>query len=647
MKTKFLVPAMAMVTLGLFAGCSSDSADSSSPVSLNEKEFSGEYALVDLQDAKTHLARYRRSVVDSWQFDSSSAETSENVALPIDSALQNENFAIDADVVVKDDSTYTVASAGVDGDGFAWILQVEDGAVVYSWRENAKSDWQKFKTEKDFDKNRLNNVRIERAEAVIVVSVNGKIVAAFRDEVNGSLVLKGELTIGFDKKELDKCHCKNGRVEQLGLEVVDEIEDIPVDSVQEPDTLDVPVDTSVVSSDSVVTTWIAEWDFNEASNVGFDATENGHDATIGEGAVPSVEGIASFDGESGFTVSLDSNININEFVVEARVKPTQFGTMQNIIVAEPPGRGVDGWQLRIDESVLTVHLRDTDKDGDDWTILPGKAMALDEWCEIRLERSADSVKLFQNGEIAVAEAYTGDLTQMAYDWSIGYDGMQQDFHERYFVGEMDYVRFGKFEGFTVGAVAPKNQKLLAAWEFNEPKFIGLDRMANNSTHYLVGSPLVAATTLELDGRSGLQVNLSKTFRRNTFAVEARVKPAAFGEMQNIIVAEPPGRYGDGWIIRLDSGVVTAHFRDEDTDGTTWNVYSGKKLALGEWNDIRVERSADSIKIFQNGELTASAETKGDVSQLGYNIGIAYDAMNQAKHDRYFNGEIDYIRYYGL
>ena len=37
--------------------------------------------------------------------------------------------------------------------------------------------------------------------------------------------------------------------------------------------------------------------------------------------------------------------------------------------------------------------------------------------------------------------------------------------------------------------------------------------------------------------------------------------------------------------------------------------------------------------------------KGDVSQLGYNIGIGYDAMNQAIHDRFFVGEIDYIRYF--
>ena len=647
MKKRVVVSAVASMAMMSLFGCTSGSDDSSSPVSIGEKESFGEVAVINAVDAKAHLAKYRRSVVDSWILADSASDLSKTAVVAIDSTLQNENFAIDADVVVEDDSVYTVASAGVDGNGFAWMVQIEKGSVVYSWRENAASEWRRFKTDKVFSKHDLNNIRVERAAKVVVVFVNGKIAAAFRDEVNGIFVLTGELTIGFDKNDSASCHCNNGRVEQIGVEVVNEIEDAPIDSVQVIDTLDVPVDTSVASSDSVVTDWIAEWNFNDSANVGLDVTTHGHDARKGEGYVRSVDGIAKFDGESGLMVSLDKNIKINDFVVEARVKPTKFGTMQNIIVAEPPGRGVDGWQLRIDEGVLTVHLRDAENSYVDWTVLPGKKMALDEWCEIRLERNADSVKLIQNGEVTVAAAYEGDLTQMAYDWSIGYDGMDQAFHDRYFIGEMDYVRFGVFKGFTEGVALTKNEWLLAAWEFNEPSFIGLDRMANNSTKVVVGTPTIADTTVSLDGNSGLPISLSKVFMRNTFAVEARVKPTKFAEMQNIIAAEPPGRYGDGWIIRLDEGRLTVHFRDEDTDGTQWNVYKGDSLALGEWTDIRVERTADSIMVFQNGKRTAWAGSKGDVSQLGYDIGIAFDAVNQAKHDRFFNGEIDYIRYYGL
>lgn len=629
--------------LGVLAGCSTSPSDSSSWGTVSEELSTvNNIARVNVVDAHSHLARYRHFVVDSWQLSDS---TSDTASVVVDS-LTNYGFAVEADVQVEDDSAYTIASAGVDGDSAAWVLQVEEGAVVYSWRNTADENWLKFKTEKALDLKKLNTVRVERAGIVVAIIVNGKIIDAFKDD-GKSAVIKGLFTIGFDARNPGKCHCNNGRVEQIGVETVDEIEDSPIDSVQVIDTLDIPLDTSAALNDSEVTEWIAEWNFNDAENVGLDVTGHGHNATAGEGSVSAFDGIASFDGKSGMMVSLDTDIRINEFVVEARVKPTQFATMQNIIVAEPPGRGVDGWQLRIDEGVLTVHLRDADSSYVDWSIYPGKEMILGEWNEIRLERNADSVKLFQNGELTVAVAYQGDLTQMCYDWGIGYDAMQQSFHDRYFIGEMDYIRFGVFKGFTEGTLVPKNEWLLAAWEFNEPEFVGLDRMANNSSKYVVGNAVVADTTLVLDGQSGMPVNLSRVFQRNTFAIETRVKPAAFAEMQNIIVAEPPGRYGDGWIVRLDDGVLTVHFRDEETDGTEWNVLKGKELALDEWTEIRVERTADSVIVFQNGERSVWAAAKGDVSQLGYNIGIGYDAMKQAKGDRYFNGEIDYIRYYGL
>lgn len=673
MRKQSVIFAIATVAVVGLLGCS-ETENSGAPVSVGESTpavdensspsviegksvLSEEILSVNTADAKAHLSKFRRSVVNSRQFKSSTSEESEDATIAIDSSFQNENFAVDATVEVEDDSTYTVASAGVDGDGSAWIVQVEDETVVYSWREKSGGDWHKFSTEKVCGKKKgAVNVRVERAESMIVIFVDGKIVAAFRDEVKGAFIVKGEFTIGFDKKETGKCHCENGHVEQIGVETVDEIEEEIIDEPEDPVEEEVPDTTvEVIEEPTEVAPdeWIAEWDFNDSADVGRDATGNGHDATIGEGSVSTVDGIATFDGNSGFSVDLDRALIINEFVVEARIKPTQFGTMQNILVAEPPGRGVDGWQLRIDEGVLTVHLRDTDKAGDDWSIFPGKRMTLGEWSEVRLERSADSVKLYQDGELTVAVAYTGDLTQMRYDWSIGFDGMQQAFHNRYFIGEMDYVRFGKFNGFgkfegsSETSLAAPSERLLVAWEFNEPSFIGLDRMANNSTHYEVGAPAIADTTLLLDGNSGLQVNLSKVFKRNTFAIETRVKPTKFAAMQNIIVAEPPGRYGDGWIVRLDDGVLTVHFRDEEADDVEWNVYEGEELALNEWTDIRVERSADSIKVFQNGVLTVSAPAKGDVSQLGYNIGIGYDAMMQALHDRFFVGQIDYIRYYGL
>lgn len=621
----------------------------------------GEVVVVGVADAKAHVGLYRHSVVNSWNF--ADAESAEKlVSVPVDSAIQNGDFAVDADVVVKNDSLYTIASAGLDGEGSSWMIQVENKEVIFSWRIGSDDDWHVFKTGACLQNDELNNVRIERAGNMTVISVNGEVKGAFTVKGRFSSV-KGSFTIGYDEGESENLHCDNGEVEQINVESVDSLEEVeevvvPEISADETEFVD-DADTSATDSmaeeaeepvdwtdDVESMEWIAVWNFDDSSNVGFDATGNGHQAKKGEGSVSSVNGIAKFNGASGFVVSLTDDLVINEFVVEARVKLAKYGRMQNIIVAEPPGRGVDGWQLRVDEGALTFHIRDNAIDYDDWNIFTGKIVELNEWTVIRVERSNDSVKVFQDGELTIVAAYKGDVTQMHYDWGIGYDAMQQAYHNRYFDGEMDYIRFGKFNGFSAGVLKTPKKTPLAAWEFNEPLFVGLDKMANNSTHYLVGFPVVVDSTVKLDGKSGLKIPLSKIFKRNEFSVEARVKPTAFGGMQNIIVAEPPGRYYDGWIIRADDGVLTVHFRDENVDGTEWNILEGEKLDLNEWNVIRVERTADSIKVFQNGHLTASAASKGDVSQISYDIGIGYDAMMQANHDRYFVGEMDYIRFYG-
>ena len=636
MNVKYLIPVAALASFGLLSACS-ESASSSVENSYEDGigSIGGIVASnTSFSTAKVKLSNYARSVANEWTTDTTT--TVQDTVSSFDASnLNGGNFAIEANVWVDSSDSCTIASAGIDGSGFAWALQIENGKVVLKWRKKKDDEWSVLNAEKKFRLGEWNDVRLEHVDSLSVLFVNGEIVGAYKHS-NSMGDLLGKIDFGFVKSATEKCDC-NGRISSIRIEY---IFDIPGEVSSSSSAV---IDSSVVDNGD----WIAAWEFNDASNVGRDATGNGHDATIGEGAVASVDGIATFDGRSGFSVKLAKDININDFVVEARVKPTKFGTMQNIVVAEPPGRGVDGWQLRVDEGVLTVHLRDTDKDDDDWNIFPGKKMALGEWSEIRLERSADSVKLFQDGELTVAAAYKGDLTQMGYDWSIGFDGMQQAFHNRYFIGEMDYVRFGALKEFSSGEVVQPAVKPLVAWEFNEPAFVGLDRMANNSTKFHVGNPVVEDTTVKLDGESGLQVALSSVFLRNTFAVETRVKPSQFSDMQNIIVAEPPGRYGDGWIIRLDNGVLTVHFRDEDVDGTQWNLYKGEKLVLNEWTDIRVERSADSVKVYQNGDLTIKAAARGDVSQLGYNIGIGYDAMKQAKHDRFFVGEIDYIRYCGL
>ena len=318
MKKSIVLPAFAsLAMLGLF-GCSSETSSSSMTGSVSEEQSTlNNLIRLNTADAQKHLARYRRSVVESWQL----SDTMSTASTEVDTTIQNDHFAIEADVQVEDDSAYTIVSAGVDGDSAAWMIQVENGAIAYSWRNQVAGEWLKFKTEKKLEKNTLTNVRMERAGDIVVFVVDGKVIDAFKSDATARVI--GSLTIGFDAMEQGRCHCRNGRIEQAILETVDEMENDSTETVDEINSVDVAADTAVVSKDTVVARWIAEWNFNDSTNVGLDATGNKHDAVVGEGTVTAADGIANFDGSSGFSVSyclvLFSAVTVTAFGVTSSV----------------------------------------------------------------------------------------------------------------------------------------------------------------------------------------------------------------------------------------------------------------------------------------------------------------------------------------
>ena len=595
---------------------------------------------VDISSAQARLAQCSRNVEHFWEVDG------DTLFIEIDDSFSDNGFAVEADVIIESHEGYiTLASAGVDGDADGWALRVENGIPFFAWRDaSTAGEWLKLEAQKPLKINQLETVRAERVDSLVVLSVDGEICAA--GLASGSIrSLEGSFTIGFDPTEVTEN--TPGRVMFVRFEKVHNMKIVHQETEMAPVKSMDPMDADI---DSSQTEWIAAWEFNDPSNIGRDYTGHGFDAVVGEGTVSNDEGVAYFDGASGLMVPFSDKLLLNEFVVETRIKLDNYGSMKNIIVAEPPGRGVDGWMLRVDEETLRLHLRDSEMDGDDWQIFAGKDLVLGQWMKIRVERSLDSIRVFQNGELTVAASYSGDVTQQRYDWAIGYDAMKQQYHERYFEGNIDYIRYGAFTGFSEGTLTKSDDskgQLLVAWEFNDPAFVGLDKMSNNSVKNPVGQVAIADKTLKLNGNAGLPVMLSSTFCRKNFAVETRVNPSAFGKIQNVLVAEPPGRYGDGWMIRIDDGVLRVHLRDENTDGTDWKIFTGKPLKLKEWNDIRVELSSQKVRIYQDGKQTLESDYSGDVSQLRYNLSIGYDSMNQQNHDRFFEGSIDYIRYYGL
>ncbi len=139
---------------------------------------------------------------------------------------------------------------------------------------------------------------------------------------------------------------------------------------------------------------------------------------------------------------------------------------------------------------------------------------------------------------------------------------------------------------------------------------------------------------------------SDTLGLKSLLWETRVFPTEYSSIMNIITTEPPGAFGDGWILRIENDSLYFLIRDTENDDD-WTKYNISLIEKNKWSEIRVECFQDSVKAFFNGNQVLSESYLGDVSDLTYQWGLGYDAVNQAIHDRYFIGEIDYIRYYGL
>lgn len=68
---------------------------------------------------------------------------------------------------------------------------------------------------------------------------------------------------------------------------------------------------------------------------------------------------SNFIGKNGLLIPLDEVFESKFFVVEVRFMPTKAADIGNIIAAEPPGRGIDGWQIRLSGAEILFIERDS------------------------------------------------------------------------------------------------------------------------------------------------------------------------------------------------------------------------------------------------------------------------------------------------
>ena len=211
--------------------------------------------------------------------------------------------------------------------------------------------------------------------------------------------------------------------------------------------------TDTAATDSVVvvdpvfemdTSLVLDLEFNDSLDAGRDFSGNGHHAVVAEGEVVVDSGLAYFDGASGLKISDGANIDLGDFFVEARILPKQLSGFRNIIVTEPPGYGPDGWILRIEKGKLMFYVRDAAWK-QDWAHIAVPNLQKDKWYDVRVECTTKSIRLFVDGDLKVEREISGDYSSLMYPWGVGYDAVNQDIHNRYFEGYMDYIRVGNFK----------------------------------------------------------------------------------------------------------------------------------------------------------------------------------------------------------
>jgi len=157
------------------------------------------------------------------------------------------------------------------------------------------------------------------------------------------------------------------------------------------------------------------------------------------------------DGTNGLIVPKNDIFRTKGFVVEVRFMPTDEGDLANLFVADPPGSGVDGWQVRFDGTEARFHIRDGSEGG--WNVYNAGEVSLNEWHVFRVKlfptKSDDGIisytlSLSLDGVSFEGTPFKGDVSDFDFDVGIGYDAVYQGEHERRtFKGKIDYIRYGR------------------------------------------------------------------------------------------------------------------------------------------------------------------------------------------------------------
>lgn len=197
----------------------------------------------------------------------------------------------------------------------------------------------------------------------------------------------------------------------------------------------------------VLTKYDVAYEFSDTNFLGRDFVGL-NEALVGEGKPYGDCENLILDGKSGLYAYSSDVFNANHFVLETKIFLTNNSSMQNIFVVEPPGFSGAGWILRLENGELKFLFR---SDSQSWQEYKAGNVPLKEWTTIRIEKTEDSAGLgdnivvIKNGDVAFSITTDSDVSGFSGRLGIGYDAANQDFHDRYFEGMIDYIRFDNLD----------------------------------------------------------------------------------------------------------------------------------------------------------------------------------------------------------
>lgn len=148
----------------------------------------------------------------------------------------------------------------------------------------------------------------------------------------------------------------------------------------------------------------------------------------------------------------------------------------------------------------------------------------------------------------------------------------------------------------------------------------------------------------LNHQNGLRISHHPIFNSNNFTLNALVYPTGYSSgINNIFAKESPGNTGAGYVLRFEqNGYIAAWFRGNT--GSWIGIKSANPLPLNHWYNIQLRKASGFMELYVNNHLLAANNISKDSIESSFDIGIGYDAMNQALGSREFDGYIHAIRF---